>query len=306
MFGVNCCINNLLFLSIFHIIQISLGLVNIPNTTVSAILQISKVKGQIMQKFNRFLHSDSYYVVIVLAGLLSLMILVFSFIPSFDISKSPYIEIDFLTLFIFGFDYFGRLALAKNKMFFFRHNIVDLLAIMPFFTVFNIFRFFRVFNVIRFSKIFTLVRLIGTADKMQKNAKKFLKINGFVYLIIICGIVLIISAITYSLAEGVSLSNSFWWAIVTASTVGYGDVAPHTLVGRLAAVSLMIIGIGFIGTLTSTITNYFTSEHNHESDDKLEEILSKLDKMEAENQKMHHEINKLRQQQQQNEKEKLK
>ena len=259
-----------------------------------------------MQKFNRFLHSDSYYVVIVLAGLLSLVILVLSFIPGFNISKSPYIEIDFTTLFIFGFDYFGRLALAKNKIHFFRHNIVDLLAIMPFFTIFNVFRFFRVFHIIRFSKIFTLVRLIGTAGKMQKNAKKFLKINGFIYLLIICGIVLVTSAITYSLAEKASLSNSFWWAIVTASTVGYGDVAPQTLAGRLAAVSLMIIGIGFIGTLTSTITSYFTSEHNHESDDKLEQILSKLDKIESEKQKMHQEITQLKQKQQENDKEKLK
>lgn len=95
-------------------------------------------------------------------------------------------------------------------------------------------------------------------------------------------------------------------AIVTASTVGYGDVAPQTLAGRLAAVSLMIIGIGFIGTLTSTITSYFTSEHNHESDDKLEQILSKLDKIESENQKMHQEITQLKQKQQENDKEKLK
>jgi len=247
-----------------------------------------------MKKFHKFLHSKGYYFLIVLAGLFSLVILVLSYLPGFDISRSPYIEIDITTLLIFSFDYFGRLYLAKNKMAFFRHNIVDLLAILPFNTIFNAFRVFRVVNIFRFTKIFTLVRFIGTAGKMQKNAKKFLKINGFIYLIIICGIVLVTASIAYSLAEGVSLSNSFWWAIVTASTVGYGDVAPHTLIGRISAISLMIIGIGFIGTLTSTITNYFTQENNVQSEDKLDQILKKLDNLEKENQRLRNDINELK------------
>lgn len=239
-----------------------------------------------MQKFHKFIHSDGYYVVIVLAGLASLTILILNYLPGFDISRSPYIEIDIATLLIFAFDYFGRLYLARNKIEFFKHNIVDLLAILPFNTIFNGFRIFRVVNVLRFAKFFTLVRFIGTAGKLQKNAKKFLKINGFIYLVIICGIVLITAALTYSLAEGVSLSNSFWWAIVTASTVGYGDVAPRTLIGRIAAVTLMLVGIGFIGTLTSTITNYVTTEKDQKNEDKLDKILLKLDKIEKENRKL--------------------
>lgn len=250
-----------------------------------------------MKKFHKFLHSNSYYLVIVLAGLASLMILVLNYIPGFNVTRSPYIEIDIITLLIFAFDYFGRLYLAKNKSRFFRHNIVDLLAILPFNTIFNAFRIFRVMNVIRFAKVFTLIRFVGTAGKLQKNAKKFFKINGFIYLIIICGIVLITAAITYSLAEDVSLSNSFWWAIVTASTVGYGDVAPKTLAGRLAAISLMIIGIGFIGTLTSTITNYVTSENTIKSDDKLDKIILKLDNLEKDNHKLRQEIEHLKENQ---------
>lgn len=250
-----------------------------------------------MKKFHKFFHSNSYYLVIVLAGLASLMILVLNYIPGFNVTRSPYIEIDIITLLIFAFDYFGRLYLAKNKSRFFRHNIVDLLAILPFNTIFNAFRIFRVMNVIRFAKVFTLIRFVGTAGKLQKNAKKFFKINGFIYLIIICGIVLITAAITYSLAEDVSLSNSFWWAIVTASTVGYGDVAPKTLAGRLAAISLMIIGIGFIGTLTSTITSCVTSENTIKSDDKLDKIILKLDNLEKDNHKLRQEIERLKENQ---------
>src|SRR5436853_326114 len=46
-----------------------------------------------------------------------------------------------------------------------------------------------------------------------------------------------------------SLGDAFWWAIVTTTTVGYGDVSPVTTEGRLIAVALMVVGIGFIGVL---------------------------------------------------------
>ncbi|KRL07877.1 hypothetical protein FC92_GL001448 [Liquorilactobacillus hordei DSM 19519] len=93
----------------------------------------------------------------------------------------------------------------------------------------------------------------------------------------------------YSLAENVSLSESFWWAIATATTVGYGDISPHTAVGKFAAVLLMFVGIGFIGMLTSSITEYFTVQENNKED----KILKKLDQLEKENIELKEKINKL-------------
>src|ERR1019366_7085096 len=51
--------------------------------------------------------------------------------------------------------------------------------------------------------------------------------------------------------------DGVWWAIVTAATVGYGDIAPSTLVGRLIAVVLMLSGVGLVSTLAASITAYF-------------------------------------------------
>ncbi len=68
-----------------------------------------------------------------------------------------------------------------------------------------------------------------------------------------------------------------WWAIVTSTTVGYGDISPHTLVGKFAAVLLMLIGVGFIGILTSTITSYFAKEDTSKFD-KLYVEIQKLEK----------------------------
>src|SRR5258706_10881961 len=54
-----------------------------------------------------------------------------------------------------------------------------------------------------------------------------------------------------------SVGDALWWAVVTTTTVGYGDVSPVTGEGRLIAVALMVVGIGFIGVFTATITSFF-------------------------------------------------
>lgn len=76
----------------------------------------------------------------------------------------------------------------------------------------------------------------------------------------------------YSISEKVDFATALWWSITTATTVGYGDISPTTSMGKLAAVMVMIIGIGFIGMLTSSISNFFIS--NDEVN--LKEELAKL------------------------------
>lgn len=54
--------------------------------------------------------------------------------------------------------------------------------------------------------------------------------------------------------------DALWWAIVTATTVGYGDIVPVTPIGRILASIMMLFGIAFIGMITSTITNFFRAK----------------------------------------------
>jgi voltage-gated potassium channel Kch len=55
--------------------------------------------------------------------------------------------------------------------------------------------------------------------------------------------------------------DALWWAIVTVTTVGYGDRYPVTEGGRIVAVVLMLVGIGLIGVLTATVASVFIKEH---------------------------------------------
>lgn len=121
-----------------------------------------------------------------------------------------------------------------------------------------------------------LIRIVGFAGKIQKNISQFLKTNGFVYLIFISVILILVSAEIYSVAENANYSNSLWWAIATTSTVGYGDISPHTEIGRLIAVVLMILGIGLIGSITSTVTTFFINQKETQTNDTLEQEVLKL------------------------------
>ncbi len=55
----------------------------------------------------------------------------------------------------------------------------------------------------------------------------------------------------------VPFSDALWWSVVTATTVGYGDISPASPGGRIAGVVLMLVGIGFLGVLTATIAGVF-------------------------------------------------
>ena len=62
--------------------------------------------------------------------------------------------------------------------------------------------------------------------------------------------------------------DALWWGVVTLTTVGYGDVTPITTEGKIAAMVLMLLGIGLFGAITATITSYLLSRdshHGHES-----------------------------------------
>jgi voltage-gated potassium channel len=66
-----------------------------------------------------------------------------------------------------------------------------------------------------------------------------------------------------------SYPDALWWAIVTVTTVGYGDRYPVTAGGRAVAVVLMLVGIGLIGVLTATVASVFVKEHTDANKEEL-------------------------------------
>ena len=81
-----------------------------------------------------------------------------------------------------------------------------------------------------------------------------------------------------------SYSDGLWWALVTITTVGYGDITPLTSLGRLVASALMFLGLGLIASLTAVISVKFIQNFvdHHTNDDvleKLEEMQKDIDEI---------------------------
>lgn len=224
-----------------------------------------------------------YDFLIIILSVFSILLVILDFSTIIHLSQYPYRFFDELILGIFTADYVIRWFFAPNKKDFFVHNIFDLIAILPFDALFSFFRIARILRITRVSRLSHLGRLVGITGKMTNRLSDFLKINGFINVLYTSFILIILSSLTFAYAENVSLPESLWWAFVTATTVGYGDVAPHTVLGKFAAILLMFLGIGFISLLTSTITEYFNRNTIHEQtemDEKIDLLLQKIDNLE--------------------------
>lgn len=152
-----------------------------------------------------------------------------------------------------------RRPLAYALSFF---GIVDLLAIVP--TYLSLFVsgtqtliVIRALRLLRVFRVLKLAHFVGEARQLQDAlAASLHKITVFLGTVVT--LVLIVGAMMY-LIEGeangfTSIPQSIYWAIVTLTTVGYGDIAPQTLPGKLLASTVMIMGYGIIAVPTGIVT----------------------------------------------------
>lgn len=223
--------------------------------------------------------SSAYTISITVLAVASIILAVLDIAGKIPISETPYKQIDTGILLIFVVDYAVRFYRSDDRKTFFKQNIPDLLAIIPFNTLFSAFRVFRVFRLAKASRLLKFTRLLragALTAKLRRRISGVLKTNGLVYLLYVNGALILAASGIMMYTEGMTFPDALWWSIVTCTTVGYGDISPSTALGRITAVVLMMFGIGFIGMLTGSITTYFTAhrEHDTKPDGDIEALLA--------------------------------
>lgn len=187
---------------------------------------------------------------------------------------------DRIIYWIFVLDYVVRFSFSPSKWNFVKEHVWDLLAIIPFDTLFRLFRFAKFGRILRLARF---LNILSYAMRFAARIRRFFNTNGFKYICIAALIIILLGAVGIHLAEGMSFLNGIWWSFVTATTVGYGDAYPVTVPGKFLAVFLMVTGIGFVGSLTSTITSFFLNPHHGEPmpyrKEEIEAIKKKLDSL---------------------------
>ena len=155
-------------------------------------------------------------------------------------------------------------AYAKSAL-----GVIDLLAIVPtwlalfapggqFFLTVRVLRLLRIFRIFKLGEYLSEAAVITTALRASRR-----KIGVFLYTVVT--LVILIGALMY-MVEGpehgfTDIPTSMYWAIVTLTTVGYGDLSPQTGLGKLLASAVMIMGYAIIAVPTGIVTSELTAAH---------------------------------------------
>jgi voltage-gated potassium channel len=179
---------------------------------------------------------------------------------------------------VFSIEYFLRIYLSKKprKYILSFWGIIDLLSTIPtylslfisgtkYLLIIRVLRLLRVFRIFRLSRYSKEANSLGKALKASSN--KITVFFGFILiLVILMGTVMYIiegAEHNYELNEENKFSSipaSIYWAVVTVTTVGYGDITPSTILGKILSSALMIIGYAIITVPTGIVTVEFADQ----------------------------------------------
>ena len=183
-------------------------------------------------------------------------------------------SIEWFFTIIFTVEYLARLYVVINRKryVFSFFGIIDLLSILPsylsiFFAGAHALMIIRVLRILRIFRILKLTRYVGEGQNLAK-ALQASRHKITVFLVTILTSVIITGALMY-LIEGpehgfTSIPRGIYWAIVTMTTVGYGDIAPTTTLGQTLASIIMIMGYGILAVPTGIVSAEMINQKREE------------------------------------------
>jgi voltage-gated potassium channel len=180
---------------------------------------------------------------------------------------------------------------ADRRLRFVRDAWFDLALILvsPPFLVPSALQGTRSLRLVRALRLLRLLRAGAVATIGLRVSGHLFGRRKFHYTMLVGAAIVFVGALAMFVVESgqnkqiASFGDALWWSMVTATTVGYGDLSPVTGEGRVIAVILMLTGIGVIGIFTATIASMFLEDHHHETrgsvSARLDAIEAKLDRL---------------------------
>jgi voltage-gated potassium channel len=204
-------------------------------------------------------------IALIIAILLSVIVALLDSIEPLHVKYGDFFSfVEWGFTFVFTIEYALRIMVIKNPLRFARsfYGLIDLFALLPMYLslIFPGAQYLAVLRVLRILRIFEILHLRRYTressvllDSLYNSWRKIL-----VFLLAMLSIITVFGAIIY-LIEGpengfTSIPLSMYWALVSVSTVGFGDLAPVTPWGRLVASALILIGYGIIAVPTGIYT----------------------------------------------------
>ncbi|WP_200307468.1 potassium channel family protein [Streptomyces adelaidensis] len=149
----------------------------------------------------------------------------------------------------FALDYVVRLALTERRREFVRSHWLDLCAVV-----------LPMIQPLRLLRVVAALLLVGQRARMSSQIRLTTYVGGAVIGLLMFGSLAVLSVERDAPGGNIdNLGDAVWWSFTTMTTVGYGDHAPTTGLGRVLAVGLMLSGIALLGVVTANIAAWFIS-----------------------------------------------
>jgi voltage-gated potassium channel len=137
-------------------------------------------------------------------------------------------------------------------------------------------------RLLRLARLLRLLRFGAILTRLLQRERTVTSGTAFRFASLLTLLVIVIAGAAQSLVDSGDFNTTWdgiWWAIETVTTVGYGDLHPTTVQGRIIGIVVMLFGIGFLSVLTAAIASRFVkTERGNET----EEILAALGRLESE------------------------
>ena len=210
----------------------------------------------------------AFDIALLIAILLSVLVVMLESVQSIQEEYgSLLLALEWLFTILFTIEYFLRIYSINKplKYIFSSMGVIDLLAILPTYLIFTFpnlhtLTVIRSIRIIRIFRVFKLKRYIRGAYTMQIALRNAVP-KIIVFLLSVLLLIVILGTIMY-IFEGLGgknpgfqdIPNSIYWSIVTLTTVGYGTVVPVTVIGKMIASVIMLLGYGIIAVPTGIVT----------------------------------------------------
>lgn len=215
----------------------------------------------------------AFDIVLLIAIIISLIVAFVESMPRLGETAKSILEVlEYVLTFFFTLEYIARLYCSpkprKYALSFF--GIIDLLATIPLYLSWFLpgsryFVLLRTFRLIRVFRIFKLFSFINEGYLLLESIRKSLK-KIAVYFMFVLILVTCLGTIMYMLESPIEnsaftdIGTSIYWAIVTLTTVGYGDITPVTIVGKILSAFIMLLGYTIIAVPTGIVSATFIDE----------------------------------------------
>jgi voltage-gated potassium channel len=185
---------------------------------------------------------------------------------------------DWMIWVVFVVEYVFVLSVSPDRGRYLRSNLLGLAVIIVSFPFFP-----AAFGWARMVRLARLLRLLAIAARLPHSLRVAIGRPGLVQVLAVTIFLLLAGGGLMVSVEPQTVGSDYWsgvwWAVATVTTVGYGDIAPHTVLGRLIAALLMFAGIGLVSTLAASFAASFVERDDRRELDILAERLDRIERL---------------------------